>query len=306
MLFKSFNQIKLEVKPLEDILDNYQNYHAHTTGKRPYETLCEHTNDVISYALKLIKKHGLDNVVDSLLDEIAHHNQEVNQHKLIGSYLKKLFFHAIVFHDFGKVNENFQTEKMSNTTHFKPNENNLIGSTHSLLSAYIFLNVHILEILQLGEFTEEEETLLIGSAFLFANPILKHHSRYLDFKLDHFTEDKFMTLQPYLELLKIDFVEDFKEVFKEAEDYVKEFTNIYSKDNQIYFPFYALIKLNFSLLTASDYYATNDFMSNMPVKEFGLITEDFKKQLFKNFISNKDADYNRKLYEEFKDRKSVV
>lgn len=66
----------------------------------------------------------------------------------------------------------------------------------------------------------------------------------------------------------------------------------YERHGSKYFSFYALLKLDFSLLTAPDYYTTNDFMGDTLISNFGLMDSDFKELLFRNFIDNKKASHN--------------
>ena len=292
--FKSFKILAKEEVRIEQVLDNYQNYHAHTHKKHDFEKLHEHVHLVMDYALKLVNAHGLDDVLDSMINELMEANEKISKVEQVGNFIKRLFVNALIYHDYGKVNENFQIEKMQDQGFFKPNETNKIGSQHSILSAYIFLNTHLKEVIDNNELSSFEKSFLAVSTFLFANPIIKHHSSFFQHQID-FEEDKIGALEPYLSLFKTSLNLRVKKSLENADKIIKNICQVYSKEGSAYFPFFSLLKLNFSLLTASDYYATNDFMQDMPVDDFGLMGTDFKKQLFENFTNNEKTPYNSDL-----------
>jgi CRISPR-associated endonuclease/helicase Cas3 len=296
--FKSFNELVQNECRIEEILVNFEKYHAHTHQIRNYEKLHEHVHLVMDYALKLVNAHGLDAVLDSMIHDLIKVNSKIEQVETIGSFVKRLFVNALVYHDYGKVNENFQIDKMQDKAFFKRNENNTIGSQHSILSAYVFLNVHLKEIIENRNLSPSEANFLIVSTYLFANPILKHHSSFFEHQID-FDDEKVIALEPYLKLFDSKLTKGTNHLMVNISKVIDSELKKYKKDGSDYFSFYALLKLNFSLLTASDYYATNDFMGDMPVNDFGLIDNNFKEQLFDNFINNEKADYNGKLYERF-------
>ena len=297
-LFKSFNELLQEEPRIENILVNYEKYHAHTHRMRDFEKLHEHVHLVMEYAVKLVDFHGLDIVINSMVSELIEAYGKVEQVEIVGNFIKGLFVNALVYHDYGKVNENFQIDKMQNKFFFKRNENNKIGSQHSVLSAYIFLNVHLNKIIEDETISKYERNLLAVSTFLFANPILKHHSSFFEHKSD-IEEEKVNSLEQYLDLFKTELSPNVRKYLEVAEKIFEKFPKMYSNKESDYFSFYALLKLNFSLLTASDYYATNEFMGDMPLNDFGIIDEGLKEQLFKNFTNNQKADYNGKLYKKF-------
>jgi len=199
--FKSFKILVQEETRIENILTNYEKYHAHTHKKRAYEKLHEHVHLVIKYAQKLVHAHGLDAVLDSMINDLIKVNSKVEQVETIGNFIKRLFVNALIYHDYGKVNENFQIDKMQDKGFFKPNESNKIGSQHSVLSAYVFLNVHLKEITEKRNLANSEMNFLIVLTYLFANPILKHHSSFFEHQIN-FEEEKIISLEPYLKLFK--------------------------------------------------------------------------------------------------------
>lgn len=295
-LFKSFKVLVEEETRIEEILINYGKYHAHTHKQRDYEKLHEHVHLVMDYAIKLVNAHGLDAVLDSMINDLIKVNSKIEQSGAIGNFVKRLFINALIYHDYGKVNENFQIDKMQDKGFFKRNEINTIGSQHSILSAFIFLNVHLKEIVKKKNFSNSEKNFLIVSTYLFANPILKHHSSFFEHQINFETE-KIIALEPYLKLFNSVLTKDTNYLMDNISNVIDSELKKYKQDGSDYFSFFALLKLNFSLLTASDYYATNDFMGDMPVRDFGLIDNKLKGELFDNFINNKKAPYNGELIE---------
>lgn len=293
-LFKSFKELLAKEPRIENILANYKKYHAHTHKVRAYEKLHEHVHLVTNYATNLVETHDLDSVLDSMIQELVEKYGKVKKVETVGNFVKRLFVNALIYHDYGKVNENFQIEKMQDKGFFKPNTTNKIGSQHSILSAYIFLNVHLNELIEDKSLSKQARNLLAVSTFLFASPIIKHHSSFLG-NQPSLEEEKVISLEQYLRLFKTELTSHVKKYLKFSDKIFQMFPKMYSTESDDFFSFYALIKLNFSLLTASDYYATNDFMGDMPINEFGLIDDNFKKQLLENFKNNPKAPYNGEL-----------
>lgn len=298
--FKSFKILVTEETRIEHILTNHEKYHAHTHKKRAYEKLHEHVHLVMDYALKLVNAHGLDAVLDSMINELIKVNSKIEQVEAIGNFVKRLFVNALIYHDYGKVNENFQIDKMQDKGFFKRNQTNTIGSQHSILSAYVFLNVHLKEITEKKSLSNSEINFLIVSTYLFANPILKHHSSFFEHQVD-FDDEKIEALVPYLQLFKSELTKSTKNLMSNIPNLIDRIKKGFEENESSYFSFYALLKLNFSLLTASDYYATNEFMGDTPINDFGLIDNQLKEELFDNFINNKTAPYNGELIRKIDD-----
>ena len=123
--FKPVSEIIHELPALSTYLLDAGDYYAHLpkTEGISVETIEKHVNLVNRYFEKLVIAHQLDSVIDRLISGIS---AQVNLE--IGNYVKSLFVNAIVFHDFGKINERFQFEKMKNGTFFKSSQK--IGRAH--------------------------------------------------------------------------------------------------------------------------------------------------------------------------------
>ncbi|TAF65409.1 MAG: CRISPR-associated helicase Cas3' [Cytophagales bacterium] len=320
-LYNSFEKLISEFPPISDFIKNCEDYLAHTPKLKGQdaEKLIEHIEKVNQYALKLSKIHSLDKVVDKLIfDMIALQPEFANQNSL-GNYIKGLFMRSIIFHDYGKVNPNFQQKKMENPL-FKWDNTIKIDSQHSKLSAYIFIHYHLKEVDE-SVFNEAEQSFLWALVFLFSNPILKHHASYIEHDI-RFEKDVFNSLNGFLNDFKADFADawDYFQALEKKSDgegLLDCFAQYYPTDN--YFPVFVLLKLSFSLLTASDYYATFDYTSGnntqdliLKDSDFGLIDKNLKDRITYNFserdffdAEKKKRNYNYDMFQSYETYKNM-
>ncbi len=259
---------------------------AHSPGAGP-ETLQEHIRLVNHYALELIKAHGLDEVVDRLILDLL---EKYKAGDKVGAYLKEMFASVIHFHDYGKVNPNFQSERMKNRQ-FTIDKNIPIGSEHSRLSTFLFLNYHFARIQ--SAFNGEEQTFLWVFAFLLSNPITRHHASTLDHHIN-LEESQVAALQKFLDLLKLD------NPFSQAAQLILDWKGLFDSFYQYwqaglstFFSEVALVRLCFSLLTAADFSATFDYMNALKIKDWGIISASDKQRYLETFRSRKE--YNKDL-----------
>jgi len=278
--------------------DRFGQYYAHLDGERR-ETLYNHTALVVEYFNKLVKTHKLQEVIKDLVSGILLNFSE--SEKGLSQELITSFFYAIPeFHDIGKINPNFQAIKMENTR-FKEVKLSF-GSDHSKIGAFLFIQKFLRVIdRKISKNAVEEKKSLYFILFAFSFVILKHHSPFLEYKNN------------YKEIFDDDFIKDF---FKSIKDFKEEFpfllkekdqknvailfnNNILRNHNPKFDPFslFALLKLNYSLLTAADYYATTHFMQNWRELEedFGTLSDELKHRIVKSIKETKS--YNKKIYE---------
>lgn len=133
-------------------------------------------------------------------------------------------------------------------------------------------------------------------AFLFSIPILKHHSGYLSKDYSYET-DKIKSIHHLVEILGYDIPFEFSNSFFIQENRLWEYFDSKTKDFD-FFPLFALLKLNYSLLTASDYLATSNYMNNIKLKtkeDFGIISDELKEKLIHNFDNNSLTPWNADL-----------
>ncbi len=272
---------------VELLLNNHTKYLAHT----PDELLSDHMKLVTHYFLDLVEVHGVELILDNLLIKLC------KQNKQLAEFAKQLFWETILYHDFGKVNENFQRVKMDNIQYFPTPKNNQIQTEHSLLSAFIFLSHQISNGLKQTQ-DQEEQKLLMDLMFAFAHNIIRHHSSGLDDfsskeTFNRYSESVCGGLEEYLECFRQDYLLEF----------VKAIPNIRSiaEFKGLGFEWFLVIRLNFSLLTAADYYATSHYNNNWKhhYQEFGVLNIDDRQRHFRRLQTT--HAHNMALYENHDD-----
>jgi CRISPR-associated endonuclease Cas3-HD len=242
-------------------------YKAHLSkDKQSKESLEKHIDLVFDYFFKLIEQNGLEVHLNSLFEKSANLFEEIEAKEEFMTFVKYLFAKAIYWHDMGKINPNFQKEKMLNDI----DEKTLVSdSHHSHLGAYLFIN-HSLDELYDKNLSDEEETMEC-IIYLFGFLISKHHGKVykyedLDFQME-FVEflGKFDIETEHTKILK-----DKNRLFSSIFDYIENNQDV----------LFLLAKSLFSLLIISDYYATAQFMNygncqELKYNDFGLINKTF-------------------------------
>ena len=282
------------VDMLKTVFREQDSHYAHLSsdgGKK--ETLIEHTILVQKYFLKLLKVHQLESVIYSLITLLT-------DDTLIREFVLELFVKSIISHDFGKVNPEFQNIKMNNKINgFK----HKLSTKHSIISGYIFTILSELTASK-KNIPMEKESLVDYLILSFSYPILKHHSSKLNYiRKDVVYSENIDDLQKFIKFFNNSGDSDF---ITEINNYVFGNSNLIYENNTINIDkssLFALLKLNYSLLTASDYYATSHFMSSwesMP-DDYGVFTDELKKKIISN-IENSES-FNKKTYKELNNYK---
>ncbi|HPE86486.1 MAG TPA: CRISPR-associated helicase Cas3' [Bacteroidales bacterium] len=293
MSYKSINEIIENSLRLFDIVGD--KYLAHTSEKKKDETLKKHSKLVGEYLVKIINSQGIEILVEQIINKLAEslkiRNSSTNH------YCKTIFFDAITLHDLGKINPNFQVDRMKNEAFQKQKLHQKFN--HSFLGSFIFSNFYFVQVLEDKAICEDYKAFLYFFVFLMSNAINCHHSSILYYQQEfeaNFLEESFRFLKEYKILLEEDYSLSFYENLKEIKEEVE-------MKSEIFFTFFALLKLNSSLLTTSDYYATNDYMADIKVDEFGLIDEDLRTKIRQNFKTKQP--FNKDLFlrfEEYQDK----
>jgi CRISPR-associated endonuclease/helicase Cas3 len=291
----SFKQIENETTEIISFFKDKTDFLAHTHQIKADETLHEHITEVKNYFTQIIQLNGLEPIIDKAVFAGS------NQNNKIAIFIKELFFLSIMFHDFGKTNPNFQFERMNNSK-FEKNSQIKVGFEHSFISAYFFIN-YCVENIAKNQFSNEERYFAYILVFLFAIPIIKHHSGYLA-KDYEFSEEKINSIHHLIEILGLSVKKENirKLIDFENSETDKNLWRVFQSNQKTekinYFSLFALLKLNYSLLTASDYLATSDYMNDLRLKteeDFGLMTKDLKQKIFRNFDNNDKTPWNGEL-----------
>ena len=260
-----------------DFQDKYK-YLAHIKDNRK-ETLQEHTELANKYLKKIIEYKNLKPFFERIKNILNLKNQEEELYY-------KMIDDVVNFHDFGKVNSQFQIDKMLNEEILKMedkyNISGVLGSDHSLLSASMFIAYYFGKITDLIEIVETKKiVILFEILFALSYVISKHHGNLDSFeeyieKLSRNNDENILKelknisvsnggilLQAFLEKETITIFFNFIETYISER---KKKENISSHEAMSIFVF---TKMMFSLLVASDYYSTNEFMQEMKYEDFG-------------------------------------
>lgn len=280
------------------------------------ELLSEHSALTVSYAKKIVEAHNLESIIKQLADHSI--PQSLNNRQLLSDKIEGLFWSAIAFHDLGKINHEFQQKRMANKTDI-PKVKHSFGSQHSIISAYLYLALFFSDF-QTLDLSYEEQIFLCNAAVYLSNPIVQHHSSIIgccqeenDWSEQQNGETicrkEIEALKPYLKIIDCQLDDEQTNTFHE---YVLGNTNsLFSRYNQDIaendcgFPLYALIKLLYSLLTASDYLATAHYMNgwqNM-ISDFGILSECTKNKIINNARNSKP--YNKQTYSDIAEGKTI-
>ena len=279
---------------IESTLVNAAQYRAHrphdsTSGQKP-ETLPEHVYLVNGYLLELVQQHRLDAVIDRLVATVVDEHFTNQSNLNISNVLKRLFVSTVLFHDFGKVNENFQADsKKMNNPLFTEIPGLAIETRHAKLGAYLYIYRHYLDLSKIPIADGEERRKLAYIVLLLSYPIIKHHgSRLLkpNEKAISFSEAEIKCMALYIERYGWEYIpKAATDLFLEKNLY-NQFFNWASKIT-FNFSVLALIRLNFSLLTASDYLATSDYMNQAEIKDFGTLSNVSRQKLLQAVRTSK-------------------
>lgn len=290
---------------LDFIVKNSDNYLAHIDGVGDSkEKLEDHINKTFVYYKKIIDEKNLGKVFERFFLSIFDEKEGY-------TYFKDLIDSVILFHDLGKINSRFQRNKLKN---FEIDLTDLgIEGQHSILSSFIYVYICVGKIRNL-KIDDELKEKFYYIIFLNAFIISRHHSDLSDFSysinnfFDLFIDErsKFYKTLKYLRKdknIKEEFFDDFEEISNEIMDLVYDFDMDFSytdfkksKSKEIYI----YTRLIYSILVASDFYATTDYMNGYKTKLPKIDQNDLIKiynnsKLVKSIRkSEKDKSYEKK------------
>jgi CRISPR-associated endonuclease/helicase Cas3 len=305
---KTLKSMLAEPLRVENLLENAAKYLAHLPreGKngpiqlKP-ETLGEHMNLVLNCALKIVNQHGLERIIDDLIAETVQ-NLAFSNYEIAEDFVRQLFANALVFHDFGKINPYFQADRMKNAAFFSGKGAEIFKPKHghSELGAFIFVVFHLEKLGLLAVDNELDLNKLAALTLVFSNSILLHHSPNLVKPTDKVTKSQFLEKRAQLEKfirLYRDFPlpNDSNAIFENLEEIFKEL--VLGKSS---FELFALLRLNFSLLTAADYLATGQYSYDLELKtdaEWGILSEKQREHIIHAARTSKS--WNTEAYQLF-------
>lgn len=236
------------------------------------ETLEEHSNKTLEYYKKIAKQKNLDKQLTTIAQHLGIENKQ-----LFKQYLED----AIKSHDLGKINPEYQA-------HIKdeiPFQHLGFSHQHSILSAIIYLYNTFYDLEQ-QEIADDEKDKLQNLILINSYVISRHHSDLNNytvlndkipggieyyFALSEDANGNMSRLEEFirdlleLNILKVEDINEFDERLegiKDTMDYLYdiEYNDTYREELFIY------TRLLYSLMVASDYYATTDFMQGFEME----------------------------------------
>lgn len=287
----------IECYRIENYLNNNYKFYAHKDGERK-EFLNEHIELCKKYFKLIVKEKNL-NIVFLKFEEYFFENSSLEVKELF----QEILVNTIVFHDIGKINIAFQSYKMDNK--------NLKGlercrdTDHSIYSSILYIDCFLEKILEAKLSNDEMKKIIL---FLILNSyiISKHHSKLTDFekyltKLKEIFKGDF---NQYIEPVKSFYYKEIVISKKKIEVIEKNFDNFKTLQKEKNHSFksigmiYIYERFLLSLLVATDYYGTSEFMNGTEIKDFGVINDiDKFYNSFKNSSIYKGIrEYEEKFY----------
>ena len=252
-------------------------FYAHTQDEHK-ETLQEHIDRCQNYFQKLYDDKNIEKRIE-YFHQVMHFQNE----NATFEFLKDLLIQLVSFHDFGKMNPKFQIKKMKNKVCIE-RKDLLMDTEHSFFSSLIYLD-YFLNKLELNQEIDKNDKKLLKYIILeHAYIIARHHSNLDDFskftqRLNNSSTHKLIEnlllypLDGYFGFLcinvrKIQLLN--RHMYKGTHKYTQEQSCIK----------YFYYRLAYSLLVASDYYATSEFMNGHDYDIIGgnLSIQDFQKE----------------------------
>lgn len=309
---KTLSVLLGEALQVDTVLTCAEKYLAHIPkpgdpADKKAETLGEHLALVLEHTQKICDLHGLDAAVERLVRQVVE-QLKFEKQVLAAEWVMTFFVNTIAFHDFGKANEFFQLDRMKNNDVLFHGESPEIFTPrygHSELGGYIFSVYHLEKIAAL-DVPEPDQVKLAALTLLFSNTILLHHSPRLKQPRERVGRSQFIKfrnqIEKYLRLYKDFPLPDLSEFcFKNFDAVIGDF-----EGNQTDFALFALLRLNFSLLTASDYMGTWHYgyeMDMVTEQHWGVFSEAKRAALIRAARTAKK--YNAVAYELYESSNSL-
>lgn len=243
-------------------LKNCKAHVKYENHQRVLETWEEHTSLCMQYFHVLYQEKQVGAFLKRLLDDLLPVRSQRFEHSFC-----QMFADTVLFHDVGKLNVRFQTEKL-HVAYEIPFDYDFAayGSQHSELSAFYYLDTYWNVD---GTVSEKEQFWLQYFAILFAYVISRHHGELSSCK--KFVMEKLVCQSNTFAHLQINL--DAKSIRNFFVRSKKQITNQQSMSIN------AVVRMCESLLVTSDFYATCEFMQNVEMTDFGHFTnvEEYRR-----------------------------
>lgn len=282
---------------LKEIIREPDLYYAHSkedkTQKTQYETLEEHTKLCQEYFGKICENKQIEKKMEHFyriyMGETSKEAKEL---------FDAMWKNVVTFHDMGKINPMFQRVALGRTEVAENKEYYLVGSKHSSLSSVIYMEYYLKKAEQIENWEEAQRLLLL---IMYNGYIISRHHSGLVSASDFAAGEQKEEICKAIKVLQ----KECKKVCKNEFDFDKDcFENMGSnfkdlprtKKQNIWLYFYE--KLLYSLLVASDYYATSEYVSGVKTKDLGELEDitDLYEAFQKTEINQAIREYETTLY----------
>lgn len=267
----------ISVWDIKELIREPEIYEAHIkessySSELLRERLEEHINRTEKYFYNIWEQKHFDDFLEKYRKQMAGDMSNESRR-----FWRELIYGIPFFHDMGKINPVFQTDKMKN---LKVKDDGFlsvcVSSRHSLISAVLYIDYFLQKLKDIK--VEKEEKGFLRKMIVFHSYIIaRHHSDLCDF--DEYEQE--LLRGNGCSLIKIfasgkvrswqfPFLMDEKRmsaILKAVHTYMDSLSWEGSMALYIY------EKLLYSMLVAADYYATAEFMSGTEVTQFGSLDE---------------------------------
>ena len=279
----------MEANILNELVFDLDRFWAHLpdkenaqNGQKP-ELLLEHTQRVHKYFNQIWQDKRIDEIIDDFWQVIDQDLSIDSKH-----LLQEMIWGVAIFHDIGKINPNFQHQKMKNKIF---NMSTVIpDSNHSFLSAVLYIDYFHNLVVEKQKYRPDKAVLIY---FLICNAyiISRHHSSlhsilafFKGFKSgDEAKKTLNLRLTEISELIndeklhlyktKVSWPDSMKKIkfFARLQDKYVDVYEKFSLKQSIYM--YTYERLIYSILLASDFYATSEYQNGVKIQNLGDIDE---------------------------------
>lgn len=305
--------IEILFTDLESLIENLERYKAHTRvgeqGKTvEWESLKAHTKLCQKYFLRLMEEKGTGEIFSKYEHEYL---------KGTCADARELFrwmlFDVITFHDIGKINPGYQRDRLGNFGVEEDDVFKSVGNKHSGVSAILYINYYYRKIMRL----KNKDDRNIMKEYLLCNSyvIARHHSKLVSLKKymqNLCSGDEADMIEELERGAEIAYRDQFILETRKVESICSSvFKRMGKKGTEESIGRYIYVKLLYSLLVASDYYAASEYGSGMEVKETGNLNtiQPFMEIFQQTKVFRSIKEYRGKIYpqseEKWKDIRDI-
>ena len=270
----------MNIENIKKLINNIEKYEAHICkyqdeeGKEHLkrEPLSDHIRLTEQYFQSIWKEKNADEMIKRYGSQIwKERSKEAHR------FWMDLIIGIPLFHDVGKINPEFQTRILKNSKVSKEPVFSGVAGKHSIISAVLYIEYFQKELKE-SSIDKNDKKMLRRFLMLHAYIVERHHSDLGDFM--RFLES--LENGNGKDVIEIfadgictawseEFLLDGRKIKLRLDAFRKQFVEDWEKEDSI--GIYIYVKMLYSMLVASDYYATAEFMSGVRIQESGSLDE---------------------------------